>query len=142
MYGPTMAGHNGHGGRSSGHISSKTIRTADVEREQAAREAALRGTPELQAALHPGGLFRLTRDVRLTSKMGEFDVLGPAPAGGVTALGIPPTMRKGSILMMVRAERVSVKTNSGFLRKPCYTFLIMGASKRCVLAELSLVEPC
>lgn len=138
MYGLTMAGRNGHVKTGRNTSSQKTIRTVDVERAQAAKEAELRGTPELRAALHPGGLFRLRSAVSVQGQAGSYDELGPC-AGGSTH---PRHLSAGAIMMMIRVERVDVKTNAGTLRKPYYTFLIMGHSKRCVLKTLSLIEPC
>ena len=132
-----MAGHNGHVKAGRGG-SSKTIRAIDVEKAQAAREAELRGTPELRAALHPGGLFRFRSPVSVQGQAGSYDELGPCP-GGPTH---PRALSAGAVLMMVRVERVDVKTDTGTLRRPCYTFLIMGHSKRCVLKTLTLIEPC
>ena len=132
-----MAGHNGHGGRVGS--AKKTIRTADVERAQAAYEAVLRGTPELRAALRPGGLVRLTGDVSVQGQVGKYDELGPCKTPPTDH---PKALRKGAMLIMVKAERVDVKTDSGTLRKPCYTFLIMGNAKRCVIKALTLNEPC
>lgn len=127
-----MAGHNGYvattsdGGR-------KTIRTADVERQQAAREAELHGSPELRAALHPGGLFRLRVAVNVSKCIGPYEMLA------ASAASVQPLLPAGSLLMMVKAERIE---DTEGIRRMCYTFLPMGRTKRCVLSALSLIVPC
>jgi hypothetical protein len=127
-------------GRSTGRSSfQKTIRTADIERAQAAHEAELRGTPELRATLHPGGMFKLTANVMIRGQADKYDELGLCKNVPVDH---PRSLRVGAILMMINIERLSFKTKTGVLRRPCYTFLIMGRAKRCVLATLDLITPC
>jgi hypothetical protein len=98
---------------------------------QEAEELRLRGSDALRVCLRPGRLVKLRHDVGSTGKLGGFDVLS-------TVAPELATLRAGTLLMMIRIERVE---DAGGIRRPCYTFLQMGSIRRCTVTDLSLIEP-
>jgi hypothetical protein len=112
---------------------------ADVKREQEAKEAALRGSEEMRAALKPGRIFRFTADVCQLGHMGTYVLIQDALwAAAPLPPDHPKYLRKGGIAMLISAERVEDKQG---IRRACYVFLVGGMTKKCVISDLALLEP-
>jgi hypothetical protein len=138
-----MAGNNGYG---RGHgLKFETKTAADVQREQEEHERRLRGTDDLRRALRtPGSILFLScaatvvQDRKGASRKASYlDVLGPC---GSPKPDHPVALREGAMLLYVGIERIEVDEGGLAVRKPYYTFLMMGLGKRVAVRDVSILR--
>lgn len=131
-------GHHGFAApeRDSTH-KFQTLTAAQVQRQQAERERALKGTELMRQALaRPGSIFRLKADVRAQGPLTALQalVLDASGAGPLTPCGF----RRGAFLLYLGRTRAN---DTQGINRPVHMFLAMGLAGRFAVHDFELLEP-
>ncbi len=113
----------------------QTMTAADIERQQAEREQALKGTEFMRRALtRPGSLFRLKADVRPEGPLTALQVLVRTVQNHE---GTPPGLKRGAVLLFLGRGRAN---DTKGVNRPVHMFLAMGIAGRLAVHDFDLIE--